>query len=59
MLDGTLSGHITYQCDVYAYAIVCVEIFGDGALPWSGVDDDAYRMLILGVFSACTIMGFD
>ena len=26
-----------------------VEIFGDGALPWSGVDDESYRILIIGM----------
>ncbi|KAL5525571.1 hypothetical protein ACEPAG_6907 [Sanghuangporus baumii] len=47
IIDGASSGRLTYQVDIYAYAIVCVEIFGHGALPWGVVDDDAYRRLVV------------
>lgn len=33
---------------MYAYAIVCVEIFMHGALPWSTVDDDIIRRYVVG-----------
>ena len=49
-MDGGSSGQLTYQVDIYAYAIVCVEIFGLGALPWGVVDDDTYRRLVVGMF---------
>ncbi|KAI5119647.1 hypothetical protein M0805_009008 [Coniferiporia weirii] len=47
IIDGDSSGVLTYQVDVYAYAIVCVEIFADGALPWAMVDDNSYRHLVI------------
>ena len=50
LMDGGSSGQLTYQVDIYAYAIVCVEIFGLGALPWGVVDDDTYRRLVVGMF---------
>lgn len=34
---------------MYAYAIVCVEIFMHGALPWSTVDDDIIRRYVVGM----------
>ena len=49
IIVGESSGQLTYQVDIYAYAIVCVEIFGEGGLPWGIVDDDAYRRLVIGV----------
>ncbi len=41
-------GHLTTQVDVYAFAIVCVEIFTQGSLPWPLMDDEAIRKLVLG-----------
>jgi len=40
-------GHLTTQVDVYAFAIVCVEIFTQGSLPWPLMDDEAIRKLVL------------
>lgn len=38
---------------MYAYAIVCVEIFMHGALPWSTVDDDIIRRYVVGMSLYC------
>ncbi|THH10883.1 hypothetical protein EW145_g1036 [Phellinidium pouzarii] len=47
IIGGISSGLLTYHVDIYAYAIVCVEIFGEGALPWTMVDDENFRHLVL------------
>ena len=38
---------LTTEIDVYAFAISCGEILSMGALPWSFVDDDTVRHLVL------------
>jgi serine/threonine protein kinase len=38
---------LTPEMDVYAFAICCVEILTNGALPWPLMDDDAVRHLVL------------
>lgn len=48
IMNGASTGQLTYQVDVYAFGILCVEIFTRGQLPWGVVDDDSYRRLILG-----------
>jgi abelson tyrosine-protein kinase 1 len=56
--DGTLrwqapelmSGHtnkLSVEVDVYAFAIVCVEILTKGALPWNMMDDGTVRHFVL------------
>ena len=50
IMGGATAGHLTYHVDVYAFSIVCVEIFSHGQLPWGIVDDDTYRRLVLGMF---------
>lgn len=55
--DGTLrwqapeimSGEsaLTPEADVYAFAIVCVEILTNGELPWAMLDDQAVQQLVL------------
>ncbi|KAH8112737.1 hypothetical protein DFH11DRAFT_1606815 [Phellopilus nigrolimitatus] len=47
IIDGFSSGRLTYQVDIYAFAIVCVEIFAEGVLPWNMIDDESYRRLVL------------
>ncbi|OSC98340.1 hypothetical protein PYCCODRAFT_1397242 [Trametes coccinea BRFM310] len=39
---------VTFQSDVYAFAITCVEICTHGAVPWPMADDDAVRQTVLG-----------
>jgi serine/threonine protein kinase len=56
-LDGTLrwqapeiiSGEsvMTPEVDVYAFAIVCVEILTNGDLPWAMLDDQAVQQIVL------------
>lgn len=41
-----LSG-LTPAVDVYAFAICCVEVMANGALPWPHADDDAVRHFVL------------
>ncbi|KAK7677870.1 hypothetical protein QCA50_019182 [Cerrena zonata] len=38
---------LTQQVDVYAFAMVCVEILTKGGLPWPLVDDDTVRHFVL------------
>ncbi|THH14319.1 hypothetical protein EW146_g5999 [Bondarzewia mesenterica] len=38
---------LTQQIDVYAFAIVCVEILTRGNLPWPMMDDEAVRRFVL------------
>ena len=38
---------LTPAMDVYAFAICCVEILTNGALPWPHSDDDTVRHLVL------------
>jgi abelson tyrosine-protein kinase 1 len=57
MPDGTLrwqapeilSGEsmMTSEADVYAFAIVCVEVLTFGELPWALLDDQAVQQLVL------------
>jgi abelson tyrosine-protein kinase 1 len=39
--------HLTMETDVYAFAITCVEILTKGNLPWTVMDDDDVRHLVL------------
>ncbi|KAL7278405.1 hypothetical protein ACG7TL_007402 [Trametes sanguinea] len=39
---------VTFQSDIYAFAITCVEICTHGAVPWPMADDDAVRQIVLG-----------
>ena len=48
LLDGTSS--LTPATDVYAYAIVCIEVLTMGDLPWAHDDDDDVRHNVLGMF---------
>ncbi|KAF8334168.1 uncharacterized protein EI90DRAFT_3015196 [Cantharellus anzutake] len=41
------AAHLTFERDVYAFAICCVEILGDGALPWANLDNFLVRTLVL------------
>ncbi|PPQ73056.1 hypothetical protein CVT26_014648 [Gymnopilus dilepis] len=45
LLDGTSS--LTPATDVYAYAIVCIEVLTMGDLPWAHDDDDDVRHNVL------------
>ena len=57
ILDGTLrwqapeliSGDnvMSPEVDVYAFAIVCIEILTNGDLPWSMLDDQVIQQLVL------------
>ncbi|KAF8528481.1 hypothetical protein BU17DRAFT_80889 [Hysterangium stoloniferum] len=38
---------MTPEADVYAFAIVCVEILTNGEVPWQTLDDDAVQRLVL------------
>lgn len=46
-MDGMFSARLTRQVDVYAFAMVCVEILTKGALPWPMMDDEAVRRSVL------------
>ncbi|KAF9562878.1 hypothetical protein CPC08DRAFT_633569 [Agrocybe pediades] len=46
LLDGS-SGMLTTATDIYAYAIVCVEVLTMGNLPWAHDDDDDVRYNVL------------
>ncbi len=47
LIDGASSGQLTRQTDIYAFAIVCVEVLTHGALPWPQMDDDTLRHVVL------------
>ena len=57
--DGTLrwqapelmlgQSQLTQQIDVYAFAILCVEILTKGGVPWALADDNAVRHFVLGM----------
>ena len=57
LIDGTfrwqapevLEGRtdLTTESDVYSYAICCIEILTMGGVPWSALDDNAVRDLVL------------
>ena len=38
---------LTTESDVYSYAICCIEILTLGGVPWSALDDNAVRDLVL------------
>ena len=40
---------ITHESDVYAYAILCIEILSMGRLPWPLMDDDAVQHFVLSI----------
>ena len=48
-----LSGEstLTPEADVYAFAIVCVEILTNGELPWAMLDDQAVQQLVLRMYT--------
>ena len=48
ILDGLGFVRPTDSADVYAFAVFCVESLGRGALPWSRLDDEDVRALVLG-----------
>ena len=41
---------LTQQIDVYAFAILCVEILTKGGLPWPLADDNSVRHLVLSMY---------
>lgn len=41
------AGNLTFERDIYAFAICCTEILGNGALPWVNLDDFIVRKLVL------------
>ncbi|KIM41815.1 hypothetical protein M413DRAFT_138529 [Hebeloma cylindrosporum] len=45
LLDG--SSALTAATDIYAYAIVCIEVLTMGRLPWTHEDDDGVRYNVL------------
>ena len=47
VIDGRGHGRLTQKVDVYAFAIVCVEIFTNGGLPWPMIEDETVRHLVL------------
>jgi abelson tyrosine-protein kinase 1 len=38
------------EVDVYAFAIVCIEILSNGELPWPMLDDQAVQQLVLRMY---------
>ena len=50
IIGGQTMARLTAPIDVYAFAIVCVEIFTEGALPWPPTDDDTIRRMVLGMY---------
>ncbi|KAG6894992.1 hypothetical protein C0993_010344, partial [Termitomyces sp. T159_Od127] len=47
LMSGESQLALTPQMDVYAYAILCVEIVAMGKLPWPLADDEAVRHFVL------------
>ncbi|KAG6877905.1 hypothetical protein C0993_002387 [Termitomyces sp. T159_Od127] len=47
LMSGESQLALTSQMDVYAYAILCVEIVAMGKLPWPLADDEAVRHFVL------------
>ncbi|KAF8154194.1 hypothetical protein B0H34DRAFT_80502 [Crassisporium funariophilum] len=45
LLDG--SGVLTQATDVYAYAMLCIEVLEMGELPWGLTDDETVRYCVL------------
>lgn len=50
MMSGAQAA-LTPEIDVYAFAMVCVEILTRGSLPWPMMDDDAVKRFVLGMFN--------
>ena len=48
LLEGSFM--LTPGTDIYAYAIVCIEVLSMGELPWGCVSDDEIRHKVLGIF---------
>lgn len=46
MMSGAQAA-LTPEIDVYAFAMVCVEILTRGSLPWPMMDDDAVKRFVL------------
>ncbi|KAG6877678.1 hypothetical protein C0992_009504 [Termitomyces sp. T32_za158] len=51
LMSGESQLALTPQMDVYAYAILCVEIVAMGKLPWPFADDDTVRHFVLRMSS--------
>jgi abelson tyrosine-protein kinase 1 len=49
LLEGSCM--LTPATDIYAYAIVCIEVLSMGELPWGCVPDDEIRHNVLGKHS--------
>ncbi|TDL14843.1 hypothetical protein BD410DRAFT_796909 [Rickenella mellea] len=47
LIDGVHSGRLTFKADVYAFAVVCVEVLNKGSLPWPMMDDDTVRQHVI------------
>ena len=45
LLDGAST--LTQATDVYAFAILCIEVLAMGQLPWCLDDDESVRHLVL------------
>ena len=44
---GGQSNMLSQEIDVYAFAITCVEVLGQGVMPWQHHDDDAVVRFVL------------
>lgn len=51
LLEGSFM--LTSATDIYAYAIVCIEVFSMGELPWGCALDDEIRHNVLGNIFLC------
>lgn len=40
---------LTPSTDIYAFAIVCIEVLTMGELPWGCIPDDEIRQNVLGM----------
>jgi hypothetical protein len=49
---------LTTEIDIYAFAICCGEILTMGAVPWSLVDDDTVRHLVLSEYPFLHYLAF-
>lgn len=45
---------LTHWTDIFAFAIVCIEVLSMGELPWGTMNDEDVRSALLGTISFVT-----
>jgi len=49
---------LTPSTDIYAFAIVCIEVLSMGELPWGCIPDDEIRQNVLGTTFSLILVHF-